>query len=166
MLRTNYRCVQSANISVDVAKCGQNSNSHPVHSLYICYRKWHVLTEKSIHVMFQLMRMSSYAKNKLQMCSVSQNECRRRQMWANFHKFTLYTHFLSVSLVSIHCNVSTHENVLRTNHRCVQSPNMSVDVAKCGEIFLKFTQYIHILSVTKKLLVLTEQSIHGNFSTH
>ena len=29
---------------------------------------------------FQLIRMSSYAKNKLQMCSVTQHQCRRRQM--------------------------------------------------------------------------------------
>ena len=28
--------------------------------------------------MFQLTRMSSYAKNKLQMCSVTQHQCRRR----------------------------------------------------------------------------------------
>ena len=39
-------------------------------------------------VRFQLIRMSSYAKNKLQMCSVTQHQCRRRQMWGNFHKFT------------------------------------------------------------------------------
>ena len=29
---------------------------------------------------FQLMRMSTYAKNKLQMCAVTQHQCRRRQM--------------------------------------------------------------------------------------
>ena len=34
-------------------------------------------------VMFQLISMSSYAKNKLQM--------------ENFHKFTQYTHYLSVT---------------------------------------------------------------------
>ena len=44
-------------------------------------------------VRLQLIRMSSYAKNKLQMCSVSQHQCRRRQMCGNFHKFTQYTHF-------------------------------------------------------------------------
>ena len=29
---------------------------------------------------FQLINMLSYAKNKLQMCSVTQHQCRRRQM--------------------------------------------------------------------------------------
>ena len=39
--------------------------------------------------------------------------------------------------------------MLRTNYRCVQSLNISVDVAKCVDKFYKFTQYIHFLSVTK-----------------
>ena len=30
---------------------------------------------------FQLISMSSYAKNKEQMCSVTQHQCRRRQMF-------------------------------------------------------------------------------------
>ena len=30
---------------------------------------------------FQLIRMSSFAKNKQQMCSVTQRQCRRRQMF-------------------------------------------------------------------------------------
>ena len=48
-------------------------------------------------VMFQLHSMSSYAKNKLQLCSVSQRQCRRRQMWEKFHKFCRFPHFLSVT---------------------------------------------------------------------
>ena len=39
-------------------------------------------------------------------------------------------------------------------------------VAKCAENFHKFTEYTHFLSVTKKWLVLTEQSIHSIVSTH
>ena len=66
-------------------------------------------------VRFQLISTCSYAKNKLQMCSVT---------------------------------------------------NISVDLAKCGETFHKFTQYTHCLSVTKNDLSFTEQSIHGNVSTH
>ena len=46
---------------------------------------------------FQLTRMSSYAKNKLQMCSVNQHQCRRRQMFGKCYKFTQFTHFLSVT---------------------------------------------------------------------
>ena len=40
--------------------------------------------------------------------------------------------------------------MLRTNYRCVQSLNISVDDAKCVENVQKFTQYTHILSVSKK----------------
>ena len=46
------------------------------------------------------------------------------------------------------------------------SLDINVDVAKCVENFHKFTQNTHFLSVTKKSLVFTEQSIHGKVSTH
>ena len=50
MLQRNYRCVQSLNISVDVAKiCGKCSQIHPVHSLFVRYKKRLVLIEQSIH---------------------------------------------------------------------------------------------------------------------
>ena len=55
--------------------------------------------------------------------------------------------------------------MLRTNYRCVQSTNISLDVAKCGENFHKFTHCTHFSSVTKKWLVLTEHH-HGKVSTH
>ena len=40
--------------------------------------------------------------------------------------------------------------MLQTNYRCVQSLNISVDVAKFVENVHKFTQFTHFLSVTKK----------------
>ena len=49
---------------------------------------------------------------------------------------------------------------------CVQSANISVDIAKCGENFHKFTQYTHSLSVTKNDLSWLTQSSHGKVSTH
>ena len=49
MQRTNYRCVESLNISVEVAKCGKYSQIYPVHSLFVCYKKWLILPEQSIH---------------------------------------------------------------------------------------------------------------------
>ena len=65
MLRTNYRCVASLNISVEVAKCGKCSQIHPEH----------LLSKNDLSrlinlfmVNFQLIRMSTYAKNKQQMC--------------------------------------------------------------------------------------------------
>ena len=33
----------------NVAKCGKYSQIHPVHSIFIYYKKWPVLTEQSIH---------------------------------------------------------------------------------------------------------------------
>ena len=64
--------------------CWNFSQIHPVHSLFICYTEWLVLTEQFFPVRFQLISLSSYAKNKLQMFSVIQHQCRRRQMWKNF----------------------------------------------------------------------------------
>ena len=102
--------------------------------------------------------MCSYAKNKLQMCSVTQHQCRRRQMWGKFHKFTQLTHSLSVTkndlswlnnLFMVCFTPRECPLMLKTNHRCVQSPNISVDVANCRVIFDKFTLYTHFQSVTK-----------------
>ena len=39
MQRTNYRCVEALNISVEVAKCGKYSQIHPVHLLFVFYKK-------------------------------------------------------------------------------------------------------------------------------
>ena len=49
MLRTNIRCVESLNISVEVAKCVKYSQIHQVHLLFVFYKKWLVLPEQSIH---------------------------------------------------------------------------------------------------------------------
>ena len=49
MLRTNNRCVESLNISVEVAKCGKYSQIHPVHSLFVCYKELLDLLKQSIH---------------------------------------------------------------------------------------------------------------------
>ena len=87
MLRTNYRCIQSVNISVDVAKCVEN-----VHTL-IHYTHFWIVKKKDLSSLnnlfmekFQVISMSSYAKNKLEMCSVIQHQCRRRQMWGECSK--------------------------------------------------------------------------------
>ena len=48
-------------------------------------------------VSFQIIRMSSYAKNELQMCWVNEHQCRSLQNVENIHKFTHYTHFLSIT---------------------------------------------------------------------
>ena len=97
MLRSNYRCVELLNVSVEVAKCGKYSQIHPVDSLYIYYKKWPVLTEQSIHGKFQLIIMSSYANNKQQMCRVTQHQCIMSPNVENIHKFTQYTDYLSIT---------------------------------------------------------------------
>ena len=81
MLRTNCRCVQSLNISVDVAKCMEN-----VH-ISIHYTHFWTVTKNDLSSLnnllmakLQLIGLCSYATNKLQMCSVTQHQCRRRQM--------------------------------------------------------------------------------------
>ena len=77
MLRIDYRCVQSLNISVDVAKCVENVRT------FIHYTHIWTVTKNDLSSLnnlfmakFQLIRMSSYPKNKLQMCSVTQHQCR------------------------------------------------------------------------------------------
>ena len=133
MLRTNYRCVQSSNITVYVAKCGDN-----------------------FHKFIQYTHYFSVTKNVLSLLSLV-------VAWRgeNFNKFTLYTHYFSVTkkwlvltkhlfmvgLISLLCPL-----MLRTNYRCVQSTNISLDVAKCAGNFHKFTLFTHLLSVTKKVL--------------
>ena len=68
MQRTNYRCVESLNISVEIAKCGKYSQIHTVHSLLSVTKNDLSRLNNLFMVSFQLIRMSSYAKNKQQMC--------------------------------------------------------------------------------------------------
>ena len=85
LLRTNYRCVGSLNISVDVAKCLENVHKFNKFSHFLSVTKndfsW---LNYLFMARFQLISMSSYAKNKLQMCSVTQHQCRRHQMCGKY----------------------------------------------------------------------------------
>ena len=159
MLRTNYRCVQSLNVSVDVTKSVEN-----VHTI-IHYTHFWTVTKKDLSSLnnlfmakFQLISISSYAKNKLQMCSVTQHQCRHRQMCGkcslinSLHSLldrykndlSLLNIYLWKGVYSIRCPL-----MLRTNYRWVQSLHVSVDVAKCLENVHKFNQFTHFLSVKK-----------------
>ena len=134
-------------------------------------------------VRLQLMRMSSYAKNKVQMCSVTQHHCRRRQLNVGdvFSKFTQSTHFLPDTkndltwlnnLFTVRLQLIRMSSYARTNYRCVQSPNISVDVAKCvhkkHHSELKHHEFVHVrqvtFSVTKKVSV--SGWICENFPNH
>ena len=99
MLRANYRCVQSLNISVDVAKCVEN-----VHTL-IHYTHFWTVTKKD------LSSLNNFS-------------------WQSFN--------------SLECHL-----LLKTNYRCVQSLNISVDVAKFLENVQTLIHYTHFWTVTK-----------------
>ena len=98
MLRTNYRCVQSLNISVDVAKCLANVHNFNQFTHYLSVKRNDLSWLNNLFMArFQLISMSSYDKNKLQTCSVTEHQCRRRQMCGNVHTLIHYTHFWTVT---------------------------------------------------------------------
>ena len=105
---------------------------------------------------FQLISMSSFAKSKLQMCSVTQHQCRWRQMCGKcsqihqVHSLFVrtcpeWTIYSWQTFNSLGCPL-----MLRTNYRCIQSLNISVDVAKCVENVHTLIHYTHFWTVTKK----------------
>ena len=79
MLRTNNRCVESLNISLEVFKCGKFSQIHTEHSLLSITNNDSSRLNNLFMVSFQHMEISSYAKNKQQMCCVTKHQCRSRQ---------------------------------------------------------------------------------------
>ena len=115
MLRTNYRCVQSLNISLDVAKCVVNVHKFTEYTHFWPLQKKEFSWLNNLFVArFQLIRMSSYTKNKLQMCSVTQHQCRRRQVCGKCSQihpvlslFVRYKKRLVLIEQSIHGKVST-----------------------------------------------------------
>ena len=82
MLRTNYWCVQVTQHQCRHRRiCVESVHIiHLVHSLFVCYKNDLSWVNNQFMAWFQLIRMSSYVKNKLNMCSVTQHQCRRRQM--------------------------------------------------------------------------------------
>ena len=68
MLRSNYRCVELINVSVEVAKCGKFSQIHPEHSLLCITNNDSSRLNNLFMVSFQQMEICSYAMNKQQMC--------------------------------------------------------------------------------------------------
>ena len=95
VLRTNNRCVQSINISVDDAKCVEKLHKFSKYTHFLSVAKYYLCWLNNLFMArFQLIRMSSYAKNKVQMCSVSVDVAKCVE---NVYKFTQFTHFLSVT---------------------------------------------------------------------
>ena len=161
MLRTNYRCVRSLNISVDVAKCVEN-----VDTLIHYTHFWTVTKKTCLHwTIFSWQCFNSLVchlmlKTNYRCVSVTQHQCRRRQMCrkcSQIHQvhslFVRYKKRLVLIEQSIHgegFNSLGCPLTLRTNYRCVQSLNICVDVAKCVENVQTLIHYTHFWTVTKK----------------
>ena len=120
MLRTNYRCVQSLNISVDDAKCVENVHKFTkfIHFLSLTKNDLSWLNNHFV-ARFQFIMMSSYANNKQYMFSVIKHQCRRRQMCGKVSQihpvhsiFVRYKILLVLTEQSILGNVSTHKDIL------------------------------------------------------
>ena len=91
--RKSALTVQSPNISLDVAKCGEIFHKFTQYTHYLSVTKNDLSWLYNLFmVMFQLMMMFSYAKNKLQMCSVTQHQRRRRHMCGKFVTNSPSTH--------------------------------------------------------------------------
>ena len=168
LLRTNYRCVQLLNISVDDAKCVENVHKFTKYTHFLSVL---VLIEQA---KFQLTRMSSYAKNKLQMFSATQHQCRRRQMCGKC------SHINSLhSLLDCHKNdLSSLNNLFTAKFQLIRMSSYDTNklqmcsvsqhqcrrrqmCGKCSQIHTDHSLFVRY----KKRLVLIEQSIHGKVST-
>ena len=124
---------------------------------------------------FQLTRMSSYAYNRQQMCSVTQHRCRHRQMFGKCSQIhPVHSLFVrskndmswlnNLFMARFQLNrMSTYvKNKLQmcsvTQHQCRRRQ-------MCGKS--SHINSLHsLLDCYKTRLVITEQSIHGKFSTH
>ena len=117
MLRTNNRCIESLNISV------MSPNVENIHK-FTHYTDYLSITKKNLSslnnlfmVMFQLIRMSSYAKNKLHKCWVNQHQCNvakcgsHSQIHPVHWLFVYYKKKVVITEQFIHGNVSTHNDV-------------------------------------------------------
>ena len=120
MLRTNYRCVQSLNISVVVAKCVENVHKFTQFTYFLSVTKNDLsLMNNLVMARFELNRMSFYANNIQLMFSVIQHQCWRRQMCGKRSQidpvhslFVCYKILLVLTEQSIHGKVPTHKFVL------------------------------------------------------
>ena len=176
MQKTNYRCVQSNNISVNVAKCVENVHKFNQFTRFLSVTKNDFSWLNNLFIArFQLNRMSTYVKNKLQMCSVTQYQCRRRQMCGKCsHINSLHSLLVCYKklLVFIEQSVMAKFQLIRnSSYPKNKLLTCSVTQHQCrrSQICGKRSQIhpVHSLFIRyKKRLVIIKQSIHGKFSTH
>ena len=98
MLRKNYSFLLSPNIIIDVTKCGENFHKFTkfTHTLSDTKNDYSLLN-KLFMVIFQLIAMSTYARKKQQMYSVTQHQFRLRQIWGQFSPIHSEYSLLSVT---------------------------------------------------------------------
>ena len=176
MLRTNYRCVQSLNISVDDAKCVENVHKFTKYTHFLSGTKnefsW---LNNQFMASCQLNRVSTYVKSKLQMCTVIHHQCRRRQMCG---KCSHINSLHSLSTVTKN-DMSSLNNLFMARFQLIRMSSSaknklqmcSVAQHQCRrrQMYGKCSQIhpVHSLFVRyKKGLVLIEKYIHGKVSTH
>ena len=151
MLRMNYRCVESMNISVEVSKMWKIFTNSPI-TLTFCLLQKNDLSwlNNLFMVSFQLIKISSYAKYKQQMCWVTQYHCRSRRMWNIFtnspstltfcllQKMTTlaWTIYSWLAFNTLGCPLSQ-----RINYRCVESLEHQCRSRQMWKIFTYSTQY-------------------------
>ena len=153
-------CSVHSHISVDVAQYVENFHKFTMNTLFLSATKMTFLELNNLFMArFQLIWMLSYGKNKPQMCSVTQHQCRRRQMcW----KFSLIQPELSLFVFTKN-DLSWLNNLFMARFQLISmSPYAKNKLQmssvtqsrckrrkKCVKNFLKFTKYTHFLSVTK-----------------
>ena len=138
--------------------CGKCSQIPSVHSLLSVPKNDVSWLNNLFMASFELNRMSSYAKNKLQMCSVTHIQSSRRHMCEKcLHINSLLTFGLLQEMTCLHWTIYSCQGfnwlrcplMLKTNYRFLQSLNISVDVAICVENVHKFSQYTHFCPLQK-----------------
>ena len=99
MLQTNYRCVQSLNISADVAKFVENVHKFTQFTQFLSVTKKTTYPDRTIYswqgfnsLGCPLMLRTNYRCVQSLKISVDVAKCGE-----NVHKFTQFTHFLSVT---------------------------------------------------------------------
>ena len=134
---------------------------------------WH---KQSIHgkLSYSLVCLF-YAKNKLQMCRVTQHQCRSRQMWKIFTNspstltICLYKKMTCLwlnNLFMVRFQLIRMSSYAKNELQMCWVPQHQCRSRQMWKIFTNSPSSTHFLSVTKKWLVLPEQSIHGKLSTH
>ena len=170
MLKTNYRCVQSLNISVDVAKCVENFHKFTQFTHFLTVPKndlswWTIYSWLSFNsLVCPLMLKTNYRFVQLLNISGDVAKCVEND------KFTKYTHFLSVTcpdwtnLFMANFQLTRMSSFAKkSNYRCV---SLNIRIRQmCGKFSQIHTVHSHF-DRDKKRLVLIEQSIHGKVSTH